>query len=32
MTAPKGVKRLVERFHENRDVCWPSACDETQAG
>lgn len=32
MTVPKEIKRLVERFRENRDVCRPSVYDETQAG
>jgi len=31
MTAPKEIKRLVERFQENRDVYCSSAYNETQA-
>jgi len=31
MSTPKGVKRLVERFRENRDVYCSSAYNETQA-
>jgi len=31
MTAPKEIKRLVERFRENRDVYCSSAYNEAQA-
>jgi len=31
MTAPKEIKRLVERFQENRDVYCSSAYNEAQA-
>jgi len=31
MTAPKEIKRLVERFQENRDVYCSGAYNETQA-
>jgi len=31
MSAPKEIKRLVERFQENRDVYCSSAYNETQA-
>lgn len=31
MTAPKEIKKLVERFQENRDVYCSSAYNETQA-
>jgi len=31
MTAPKEIKRLIERFHENRDVYCSSAYNEAQA-
>jgi len=31
MSTPKGVKRLVERFRENRDVYCSSAYNEAQA-
>lgn len=31
MTAPKEIKGLVKRFHENRDVYCSSAYNETQA-
>ncbi len=31
MTVPKEIKRLVERFGENRDVYCSSAHNETQA-
>ena len=31
MTAPKAVRKLVERFRDNRDVYCSSAYNETQA-
>jgi len=31
MTAPKGIKGLIERFRENRDVYCSGAYNETQA-
>ena len=31
MTAPKEIKRLIERFQENRDVYCSSAYNEAQA-
>jgi len=32
MTAPKEIKEFIERFCENRDVCYSGAYNEIQVG